>query len=200
MRLMSRNVLRKMASSEARRYGSSQSNFHCLYLSAMGCNAKFIEPMLSEHISGEKAAAAAMRSSIVIMKLPPVVMLTTALVDCLMVGRKRLNNAGSPDGTSVGGIARVQMQDRRSGLGRADRLRGDVLGPIRQRIRHGRGMNRSGDCAADDHLVRGTLFFSHFSLRRQRARRSLRGARSGTIVYETGRRNSRRRPSGQTAS
>src|ERR1700733_5802645 len=103
MRLMSRNVLRKMASSEARRYGSSQSNFHCLYLSAMGCNAKFIEPMLSEHISGEKAAAAAMRSSIVIMKLPPVVMLTTASVDCLMTGRKRLNSAGSPEGRRLEG-------------------------------------------------------------------------------------------------
>ena len=39
-----------------------------------------------------------MRSSIVIMELPPVVMLTTASVDCLMIGRNWLNSAGSPEG------------------------------------------------------------------------------------------------------
>jgi hypothetical protein len=51
--------------------------------------------MLSEHISGDARSGAASRSSIVICTLPPVVMLITASVDCLMRGRNCMKTAGS---------------------------------------------------------------------------------------------------------
>src|SRR5215470_12698915 len=54
--------------------------------------------MLSEHISGEKVSAAAIRSSSVMITLPPVVMLMTASQLCLMRGKNWRNTSGSGDG------------------------------------------------------------------------------------------------------
>src|SRR6266568_6617758 len=54
--------------------------------------------MLSEHISGENVVAAAIRSSTVMITLPPVVMLITPSQLCLMRGRNCRNTAGSGDG------------------------------------------------------------------------------------------------------
>src|SRR5712671_1184656 len=54
--------------------------------------------MLSEHISGEQCTAAAIRSSTVMVTLPPVVMLMMASQLCLMRGRNCMNTAGSGDG------------------------------------------------------------------------------------------------------
>src|SRR5215469_6404918 len=54
--------------------------------------------MLSEHISGDRVVAAAMRCSTVMVTAPPVVIFTTASVACLMRGRNCMNTAGSGDG------------------------------------------------------------------------------------------------------
>src|ERR1700731_147424 len=54
--------------------------------------------MLSEHISGEKVVATAIRSSTVMITLPPVVMLITPSQPCLMRGRNCRNTSGSGDG------------------------------------------------------------------------------------------------------
>ena len=54
---------------------------------------------------------------------------------------------------AVLGIARMQMEDRRPGLGRLDRLLGDLVRRDRQMRRHGRRVDRSGDGAGDDHLA-----------------------------------------------
>ncbi len=56
---------------------------------------KFIEPMLRLHISGLACSGAARRSSIVMPRPPPVVMLITASVDCFTTGRNCMNTAGS---------------------------------------------------------------------------------------------------------
>ncbi len=61
-------------------------------------------PMLSEHISGLAWRGAARRSSTVMFMPPPVVMLMTAPVACLMMGRKRMNTAGSGVGSPVSGL------------------------------------------------------------------------------------------------
>src|SRR5438105_508159 len=58
--------------------------------------------MLSEHISGDTASAAAIRSSTVMMTLPPVVMLMIASQLCLMRGRNCMNTAGSGEGRPSG--------------------------------------------------------------------------------------------------
>ncbi|CCD02470.1 protein of unknown function (plasmid) [Azospirillum baldaniorum] len=64
---------------------------------------KFIEPMLSEHISGRAWSGAARRSCTVMLSEPPVVMLSTASVDCLRRGRNCMNTAGSGVGCPVRG-------------------------------------------------------------------------------------------------
>jgi hypothetical protein len=56
----------------------------------------------------------------------------------------------------------MQMQDGGAGLRRRNRLLGDLIGRDRQRVRHGRRVNRAGDGAGDDDLVVG--FRSHVSL------------------------------------
>ncbi len=53
---------------------------------------------------------------------PPVVMLITASQPALIRGRNALNRSGDGDGRPSIGIARVQVDDRGAGLGRADRL------------------------------------------------------------------------------
>ena len=55
-------------------------------------------------------------------------------------------------------VARVQMQDGGAGRGGIDRLRGDLIGRDRQRVRHGRRVDRAGDRAADDDFVRHGSF------------------------------------------
>src|SRR6516165_2825926 len=102
--------------------------------------------MLSEHISGENFMTPASRSSTVMVGDPPVVMLTTASVACLMRGRNCMNTAGSR-------VARVQMQDGGAGLGGGDGLLGDLIGRDRQSLRHGGRVDRAGDGASDDDLV-----------------------------------------------
>ncbi len=62
---------------------------------------KFIDPMLSEHISGFAIIGAASRSSNVMLRPPPVVMFTTASLDCLMRGRKSMKTPGSGVGSPV---------------------------------------------------------------------------------------------------
>ncbi len=54
--------------------------------------------MLSEHISGENFITPASRSSTGMVGEPPVVMLTTASVACLIRGRNSMNTLGSPVG------------------------------------------------------------------------------------------------------
>jgi hypothetical protein len=50
-------------------------------------------------------------------------------------------------------IARVQVQDRGAGFGRADRLLGDLVAGDRQVGRHRRRVDRAGDGAGDDDLL-----------------------------------------------
>ncbi len=56
---------------------------------------KFMLPMLREHISGLACSGAASRSSSDMPRPPPVVMLITASVDCLITGRNCMKTAGS---------------------------------------------------------------------------------------------------------
>src|SRR4029450_4108222 len=60
--------------------------------------------MLSEHISGDNFITPASRSSTAMVGDPPVVMLITASVDCLMRGRNCMNIAGSPVGRPAWGL------------------------------------------------------------------------------------------------
>ena len=48
------------------------------------------------------------------MALPPVEMLTTASVACLIRGRKAMKSSAFGLGAAVGGVARVEVQDRRA--------------------------------------------------------------------------------------
>src|SRR3954453_7473269 len=90
--------------SVASRYGFSQSYFHVFTRLPALEMLKFIEPMLRLHISGLACSGAARRSSSVIFSPPPVVTFPTASVDCLMIGRKRMNTAGSGVGSPVRGL------------------------------------------------------------------------------------------------
>src|SRR5580698_2364482 len=65
---------------------------------------KFMLPMLRLHISGLATSGAARRSSRVMVRPPPVVMLITASVLCLMVGRNCMNTAGSGVGEPSTGL------------------------------------------------------------------------------------------------
>ena len=109
--------------------------------------------MLSEATSGLNVAAGLTRSWTVMYGAPPVVRFTTAFVDCLMRGRKRPNASGVWSGLPGLFVARVQMHDRRSGFGRADRRLGDLFGRHRQVGRHRRGVDRAGHRAGNDDLV-----------------------------------------------
>src|SRR6266581_3589682 len=95
--------------------------------------------MLSEHISGLARSGAARRSSSVIPWPPPVVMLTTAPVDCLIRGRNCINTSGSGVG--------------RPCLGGGDRVARDLVGCQRQVWAHRRGMDRPRDGAGYDDLA-----------------------------------------------
>jgi len=57
------------------------------------------------------------------------------------------------------GVTCVKVQHRRTRFRRRDRLLGDLIGCDRQRVRHGRRVDRAGDGAGDDDLVVG--FGSH---------------------------------------
>jgi hypothetical protein len=45
------------------------------------------------------------------------------------------------------------MEDRRTGFGCFQSLRGDLIGSHRQIRRHGRGMNRARDSTRDDSFI-----------------------------------------------
>ena len=100
---MSAKVFLKIVSRVASSSFGSHSCFHSVGLSSIGNSAKFIEPMLSEHISGSARSGAASRSSSVISDEPPVVMLITASVACLMRGRNCMNTSGSAVGRPFSG-------------------------------------------------------------------------------------------------
>ena len=77
----------------------------------------------------------------------------------LFDARQKLHeHAGVGRRSAVLRIARVQMQNGGAGLGGIDRLRGDLIGRDRQRIRHGGRVDRAGDRAADDDFVRHGSF------------------------------------------
>jgi hypothetical protein len=63
---------------------------------------------------------------------PPVVMLTTASLACLMRGRKAMKTLRDRGRPAVLRVARMQVDDGGAGLGRADRLLGDLLRGDRQ--------------------------------------------------------------------
>src|SRR5450631_3128962 len=86
------------------RYGFSQSYFHLSYRFARLKMAKFIDPILSDVISGSARTAAAMRSSMLMPSAPPVEMFTIALVLCLMRGKNCMNTFGSGVGAPVCGL------------------------------------------------------------------------------------------------
>ena len=86
------------------RYGFSHACFHVVIFPAAREMLKFIEPMLRLHISGLASSGAASRSASDMPSPPPVVMFSTASVDCLIVGRKRMNTAGSGVGSPVSGL------------------------------------------------------------------------------------------------
>src|SRR3974377_441840 len=135
--------------------------------------------MFSEHVSGDNCLAAEMRSSTVMVTAPPVVMFTTASVDCLLRGRNCMKTFGSGDGRpSLGSRAcRCRMAapacaapvawvaswwgviGRAADMGGAGRLGRALIGRDRQRVRHGRGVDRPGHCATDDDLIGHELCF-----------------------------------------
>jgi hypothetical protein len=65
---------------------------------------KFMLPMFRLHISGFATSGAARRSSRVMVRPPPVVMLITASVLCLITGRNCMNTAGSGVGEPSFGL------------------------------------------------------------------------------------------------
>ena len=115
---------------------------------------KFIEPMFSEHISGEACSGAASRCSTVIIKPPPVVMLTTASQFCLMRGRNCMNTAGSGVGRPVCGSRACRWRIAAPASAAAIACSAISFGVIGQAIRHRRRVDAAGHRAGDDDLVR----------------------------------------------
>ena len=70
-----------------------------------------------------------------------------------MTCRNGAKASGVWSGWPVFGIAGMQMDDRRAGLGRADRRIGDLLGRDRQMRRHRRRVDRTRHGAGDDDLA-----------------------------------------------
>jgi hypothetical protein len=68
----------------------------------MGNNPKFIEPIFKDVISGLALRAPAHRSSKLIPCPPPVVIFTTASVDCFIRGRNSINVSGDGVGLPSG--------------------------------------------------------------------------------------------------
>src|SRR6266487_2155745 len=91
------------------------------------------------------------RSATLIPVPPPLVMLMTASVSDLIALRYSRKTAGSAVGLPYT-VAGVQVDDGRSGLGRGDRLRDDVLDGVGQVRRHRGRMARSRHRARDDDL------------------------------------------------
>ena len=72
----------------------------------------------------------------------------------LLDARQELHEDGRVGRRNAGlRIARVQMDDGGAGFGGIDALLGDLVRRDRQRLRHGRGVDRAGDGDADDDLV-----------------------------------------------
>ena len=80
----------------------------------------------------EDRAPGCSRSSTVMVGAPPVVMLMTQFERCLMTLQERLEGLGRLVGLAGLRVARMQMDDGRAGLRRADRRVGDLLGRHRQ--------------------------------------------------------------------
>src|ERR1700744_5656076 len=83
---------------------------------------------------------------------PPVVMFTTASVACLMRGKNCMKTDASDDGRPSFGSRACKCRMAAPGLGGIDRLRRDLVGRDRQRIRHGRRVDRARNRATDDDL------------------------------------------------
>ena len=111
---------------------------------------KLKDPMFIEAISGCAHFAAARRSSSLIPRPPPVVMLTMASQPCLMSRKELPEHDGALRRPAGSRVASVQMKDRGTGFGCIDGAAGDLLRSHRQVWRHAGRMNRSGDRAADD--------------------------------------------------
>jgi hypothetical protein len=122
------------------------------------------------------ASGAARRSPASCREEPPVVMLMTASVACLMRGRNCMKTAGSAVGRPSFRVAGVQMQDRGAGLRRRDRLLAIWSGVSRQMRRHRRRVDRAGDGAGDDDLAvcHASAHHRELELGRQRSERASR--------------------------
>ena len=113
---------------------------------------KFMLPMFRLHISGFATSGAASRSSSVMVRPPPVVMLITASVLCLIDRQELHEHRRIGRRRAVDRIARMQVNDRRAGLGRLDGGPRDLLRGDRQIVRHAGRVDGTGDGAADDDL------------------------------------------------
>jgi hypothetical protein len=113
----------------------------------------FIEPMLSEATSGLNFIAGSTRSSTRMVGAPPVVRFTTALVALLDARQEAAEGFGRLVRLAGLGVARMQVDDRRAGLGRADRRIADLVRRHRQVGRHRGGVDRAGHGAGDDDLA-----------------------------------------------
>ena len=119
---------------------------------------KFIEPMLSEHISGLATSGAASRCSTRHVEAAAGRHVDHRVGRLLDARQELHEDRGVRRRAAVLGIARVQMQDRGAGLRCGDRLRRDVLRGQRKRVRHRRRMNAARDRASDDDLVRSRIW------------------------------------------
>ena len=108
--------------------------------------------MFSEAISGLNSAAGSTRSSMVMVAAPPVVMFTTTPTRSLIRPQERGEGGRALIGPPVARIARMEVDDRRPGLGGADGRVGDLFRRDREMRRHRGRVNRPCDRARDDDL------------------------------------------------
>ena len=120
MRSMNAMSLYMIRERDPSTYGRSQSYFQFSIRAPAALKSKISGPMLSEHSSGCAACAPSRRASSDIVALPPVEMLMTASVASLIRGRNAMKCSADGTGAAIDGIARMQMQDRRAGLGGFD--------------------------------------------------------------------------------
>ena len=162
---MSRKVLRKMKSSVPRRYGFSQSNFHVLVAVGQRMDGEVHRAHVERaHLGLGDAAARRGAPRRVMFRPPPVVMLITASVACLIRGRNCMNTSGSGVGAAVCGSRACRCRIDAPGLGRRDRLVGDLVRRDRAARPTWSGVwMRAGDGAGDDRF-RLAGWFGHGSV------------------------------------